>query len=228
MAQTNGELENSKESPNTQPEEQLTNGNHPEGAAEEDQNAGGLFQISVKLPHEPYKIQVMVSSQEQVQDVRQSIVELPGTFQYTCFHLEFNGERINDFVELSEVKDLKADSEIVLVEDPYTEKEARMHVVRMRELMGASGDRIDNLHGISAGLSLHDSVASEEETSGSGAQKSGDEHPLARYDLGAASSLQTILPKSENPPPKTIKSISLSPWNPPPYHLRQKGHLLYL
>ncbi|KAJ9326529.1 hypothetical protein DTO027B5_240 [Paecilomyces variotii] len=228
MAQTNGELENSKESPNTQPEEQLTNGNHPEGAAEEDQNAGGLFQISVKLPHEPYKIQVMVSSQEQVQDVRQSIVELPGTFQYTCFHLDFNEERINDFVELSEVKDLKADSEIVLVEDPYTEKEARMHVVRMRELMGASGDRIDNLHGISAGLSLHDSVASEEETSGSGAQKSGDEHPLARYDLGAASSLQTILPKSENPPPKTIKSISLSPWNPPPYHLRQKGHLLYL
>ncbi|KAE8135750.1 clustered mitochondria-domain-containing protein [Aspergillus pseudotamarii] len=218
MAQTNGELEHSKETP-----EQLTNGNHPEGAQEEEQN-GGLFQISVKLPHEPYKIQVMVSSQEQVQDVRQSIVELPSTFQYTCFHLEFNGSRINDFVELSEVPDLKADSEIVLVEDPYTEKESRMHVIRMRELVGAAGDRVDNLQGISAGLSLHDSI-SEEAAAGETAEK---EHSLSKYDITGSPSLNTILPRAEAPLPKTVKSISLSPWNPVPYHLRQKGHLLYL
>ncbi|KAL1985494.1 hypothetical protein VTN96DRAFT_7824 [Rasamsonia emersonii] len=220
MESRNGELEHSKEAPQSQPEEKLTNGDHAEEGREEDQNGGGVFQISVKLPHEPYKIQVMVSSQEQVQDVRQSIVELPGTFQYTCFHLEFNGQRINDFVELSEVKGLKADSEIVLVEDPYTEKEARMHVIRIRELIGAAGDRVDNLHGISAGLSLHDSVASEE--------ANGKEHPLAGYDVNAPGSLDTILPRAQTPPPKTVKSISLSPWNPPPYHLRQKGHLLYL
>ncbi|KAB8071513.1 clustered mitochondria-domain-containing protein [Aspergillus leporis] len=218
MAQTNGELEYSKESP-----EQLTNGNHPEGTQGEEQN-GGLFQISVKLPHEPYKIQVMVSSQEQVQDVRQSIVELPNTFQYTCFHLEFNGNRINDFVELSEVPDLKADSEIVLVEDPYTEKESRMHVVRMRELVGAAGDRVDNLQGISAGLSLHDAISSE-----TAAEEAADkDHSLSKYDIAGSPSLKTILPRAEAPLPKTVKSIALSPWNPVPYHLRQKGHLLYL
>jgi protein TIF31 len=217
MAQTNGEMEHSKESP-----EQITNGNNQEGVQEDD-GAGGLFQISVKLPHEPYKIQVMVSSQEQVQDVRQSIVELPGTFQYTCFHLEFNGKRINDFVELSEVPGLQADSEIVLVEDPYTEKDARMHVVRLRELLGAAGDRVDTLNGVNAGLSLHDSIAAEV-----GSEKSEKEHSLAKYDISGSSSLKTILPRSEAPAPKTVKSISLSPWNPPPHHLRQKGHLLYL
>ncbi|KAL4918524.1 clustered mitochondria-domain-containing protein [Aspergillus aurantiobrunneus] len=217
MAQTNGEKEHSKESP-----EQITNGNNQEGTQEDD-GAGGLFQISVKLPHEPYKIQVMVSSQEQVQDVRQSIVELPGTFQYTCFHLEINGNRINDFVELSEVPDLQADSEIILVEDPYTEKDARMHVVRLRELLGAAGDRIDNLLGVSAGLSLHDSVAAE-----IGGENTEKEHSLTKYEIAGSSSLKTILPRAETPAPKTIKSISLSPWNPPPYHLRQKGHLLYL
>ncbi|KAJ5105915.1 hypothetical protein NUU61_003262 [Penicillium alfredii] len=221
MAQTNGEMEHSKEE--TETPQELTNGNNPE-SAEEDPNAGGLFQISVKLPHAPYKIQVMVSSQEQVQDVRQSVVELPGTFQYTCFHLEFNGNRINDFVELSEVPDLKADSEIVLVEDPYTEKEARMHVVRMRELVGAAADRVDNLHGISAGLSLHDSISAEAEN----ANASEKDHSLSKYDLTGASPLQTILPQPQGPLPKTVKSISLSPWNPAPYHLRQKGHLLYL
>ncbi|KAK2742378.1 Intracellular distribution of mitochondria [Onygenales sp. PD_40] len=206
--------------------EQTPNGVHEDA----EQDNGGLFQISVKLPHEPYNIQVTVSSQEQVQDVRQSIVELPGTFQYTSFHLEHNGERINDYVELSEVKDLKADSEVVLVEDPYTEKEARMHVVRIRELIGAAGDRVDNLHGICAGLSLHDSVAAGEELSDSknGQEAAAKDHALANYDMAAPSVLQTILPRAQTPPPKTIKSISLSSWNPPPYHLRQRGHLLYL
>ncbi|CAG8071602.1 hypothetical protein PENNAL_c0002G11085 [Penicillium nalgiovense] len=220
MAQTNGELEHSKEAP--QASQEIANGTAPEGTEED--NAGGLFQISVKLPHAPHKIQVMVSSQEQVQDVRQSIVELPGTFQYTCFHLEFNGNRINDFVELSEVPDLQADSEIVLVEDPYTEKEARMHVVRIRELIGASGDRVDNLHGISAGLSLHDAITADAIK----ASESEKEHSLSKYDLTGVSPLQTILPTAQTPLPKTVKSISLSAWNPVPYNLRQKGHLLYL
>lgn len=220
MAQSKGELEHSKEVPPNSQEQ--TNGDHSEGA--EDDNAGGLFQISVKLPHEPFKIQVMVSSQEQVQDVRQSIVELPSTFQYTCFHLEFNGTRINDFVELSEVPDLQADSEITLVEDPYTEKEARMHIVRLRELIGAAGDRVDSLHGLSAGLSLHDDISAEAAL----AAESEKDHSLLKYNLTGPSSLQTILPKPQSPLPKTVKSISLSPWNPVPYHLRQKGHLLYL
>lgn len=147
---------------------------------------------------------------------------------YTCFHLEFNGERINDYIELSEVKDLKADSELVLVEDPYTEKEARMHIVRMRELIGAAGDRVDILHGICAGLSLHDSVLAGEGVDPDTKDTTGKEHPLAGYELGAPGSLDTILPRPQSPPPKTVKSIALSPWNPPPYHFRQKGHLLYL
>jgi protein TIF31 len=94
-----------------------------------------------------------------VQDLRQNIIETPHTFQYSCFHLEHDGQRINDYVELSEVKGLKADSVLTLVEDPYTEKEARLHVVRVRELIGAAGDRTDALHGIMAGLSLHDTQA---------------------------------------------------------------------
>lgn len=165
-----------------------------------------------------------MSNQEQVQDVRQSIIELPGTFQYTCFHLEYNGKRVNDSAELSEVEGLKADSEITLVEDPYTEKEARMHVVRVRELVGAAGNRVDSLLGIHAGLSLHDAISAEV-AAGDALEK---EHSLSKYDISGASSLQTILPKPETPLPKTVKSIALSQWNPVPYHLRQKGHLLYL
>lgn len=112
------------------------------------------------------------------------------------------------------------------MEDPYTEKEARLHVVRVRELIGAAGDRTDTLHGILSGLSLHDSVtAVSSSTSEQGAAVG---HPMSGYDFQAAGSLSTLLPRVQESAPKTVKSISVSPWNPPPYHLRQKGHLLYL
>ncbi|KAF9636754.1 putative eukaryotic translation initiation factor 3 subunit clu1 protein [Lasiodiplodia theobromae] len=188
-----------------------------------EQPVENVFTLNVKLPHEPFQTQVIASTQEQVQDLRQSIIDSPHTFQYSCFHLEHNGERINDFVELSEVPGIGPDAEIQLVEDPYTEKEARMHFIRVRELIGASGDRTDTAHGSQAGISLlHDvaaKIAAEEKAEGT---------PLDGYDLESAAAIKTVLPQPQEAAPKTVKAISLSPWNPPPYHLRAKGHLLYL
>ncbi|KAI9740746.1 MAG: Intracellular distribution of mitochondria [Claussenomyces sp. TS43310] len=193
-----------------------------------DEGAESIFSLTVKLPHEPHKIQLTVSSQEQVHELRQSIIELPDTFQYSCFHLEHKGQRINDFIQLSEVKDLTSDSEIQLVEDPYTEKEARIHVVRVRELIGAAGDRTDTLQGILSGLSLHDSVVESGDEPDEPTNKALDTIPVGDYDFDSHGRLSTLLPRIQAVAPKTIKAISVSPWNPPPYHLRQKGHLLYL
>jgi len=195
-----------------------------------------VFQVNIKLPHQPYEIQIMVSPQEQVQDLRQSIMESPGTFQYTCFHLEHKGERINDYVELSEVKELAAGSELKLIEDPYTEKEARTHLIRIREIIGAAGNRTDTLYGLSAGLSLHDNVSpwkdpnappdsTEEAASGNAP---GTSNALADYSFEGAPSISTLLLPTQEQPLKTIKSINLSPWHPPPPFFRQQGHLLYL
>ena len=175
-------------------------------------------------------------TQEQVQDLRQSIMESPGTFQYSCFHLEHQGNRINDFVELSDIKGLTGGSELRLVEDPYTEKEARMHLVRVREIIGAAGNRIDTLHGISPGLSLHDNVSPWKDLSvpSSVTEKASIDHgsqslnALSDYSLDSPPSIGTILPPSQEQAPRTVKSIGLSSWNPPPPHLSQQGHLLYI
>lgn len=99
-----------------------------------------------------------------------------------------------------------------------------MHVIRVRELIGAAGDRTDTLHGIMAGLSLHDTVGLDE----SGKPKESESSPLADYDFKAPASVKSLVPPPAEPAPKTIKGISVSPWNPPPYNLRSKGHLLYL
>lgn len=151
---------------------------------------------------------------------------MPHTFQYSCFHLEHKGQRINDFVDLSEVADLGPDSVLEVKEDPYTEKEARLHVIRVRELIGAAGDRTDALHGILAGLSLHDTVGLDQ--SGKPKEDGPEQSPLADYDFKSSGAVKTLLPPQQDPAPKCIKSIALSAWNPPPYHLRTKGHLLYL
>ncbi|KAF4555686.1 putative clustered mitochondria protein [Elsinoe fawcettii] len=210
--------------------EQTTNGveKKQDGAAD---GGGGtppesVFQLHIKLPHEPGATSVMCSTHEQVQDIRQSIIDLPFTFQYSCFHLEHQGKRINDFVELSEVPGIVEDPHATLIEDPYTDSQARMHFVRIRELIGASGDRTDLVHGVKAGLSLHDSV------SRSTVSKDGKETPvdvdIAQYNLETPGTVSTLLPPAGEAAPKTVKSLSLSPWNPPPYPLRAKGHLLYI
>ncbi|EWG46840.1 protein TIF31 [Fusarium verticillioides 7600] len=167
---------------------------------------------------------VQVSSQEQVHEIRQSIIDLPSAFQYTCFHLEFNGEKINDFIPLSEIPDLGTTPEFHVVEDPYTEKEARIHFVRIRELIGASGDRCDTAQGLLPGLSLFETVATEAVSN----NESAEESPIQNYDFQAVPSLTELVPPPSEPAPKTVKQISLSSWNPPPPHLRQRGHLLYL
>ncbi|KAH9828887.1 clustered mitochondria protein [Teratosphaeria destructans] len=195
-----------------------------EGDEEEGAQPGdNVFKLVVKLPHAPGQTDVMVSSHEQVQNIRQTIVDTPPTFQYSCFHLEHNGKRINDFVELSEMPEVQKEPTVNLVEDPYTEAQARMHIVRVRELIGAAGDRVDYVSGIDAGTSLCESV----ELPASKDAKD-DSSPIAAYDLSAPGSISTLLVKSKQAAPKTVKSISLSAWNPPPYHLRMKGHLLYL
>jgi protein TIF31 len=203
----------------------------PANGEDGSQHIDSIFSITIKLPHEPHETKIQVSTQEQVQDIRQSVVDQPFAMQHTCFHLEHKGERVNDFVELSEVPGVGPDSVFTLVEDPYNEKEARMHVMRIRELIGASGDRTDTIHGIAAGLSLHDSVTESSPATNENAVNGTSTHAhsdVADYKFDAPGSINSLLPPSEGPSPKSIKSISLSPWNPPPYHLRTKGHLLYL
>ena len=99
-------------------------------------------------------------------------------------------------------------------------------MVRIRELIGAAGDRTDTLNGILSGVSLLESVSTTE--SATNDTSPSPLHPLSGYDFQTPGTLQTLLPRAQETSPKTVKSISVSAWNPPPYPLRQKGHLLYL
>lgn len=126
---------------------------------------------------------------------------------------------------LSEIPELAQDPEVQLVQDPYTEKEARIHLVRIRELIGAAGDRTETAQGTLPGLSLFETIGNAPSKEG---EPAADQTPVSDYDFHATPSLTTLVPPPSDPAPKTVKSVALSSWNPPPCHLRQRGHLLYL
>lgn len=111
-----------------------------------------------------------------------------------------------------------------------------MHVVRIREIIGAAGNRVDVLNGVDAGLSLHESVApwngpdagSAAKQKSANSKLTADANPLSDFKFDGLLSIQTLLPPSQEAPPRTIKALGISPWNPPPPMFRQRGHLLYL
>ncbi|KAF1983975.1 hypothetical protein K402DRAFT_423296 [Aulographum hederae CBS 113979] len=198
----------------------------------EEQQVPFIYHVIVKLPHAPFETKFQVASHEQVQDLRQTITDFDYGQQYSCFHLEINGERINDYVELSEVPAVQDGSVLTLVEDPYNEKDARLHFVRTRELIGAGTPRLDPSQGIAAGLSLvEDVVPFQAALNG---QLTDDDQTQRRslnvdsYDFDAPGTVKTLLPPPQEQAPKVVNSISISPWNPPPYHLRARGHHLYI
>ncbi|KAK4456041.1 clustered mitochondria-domain-containing protein [Podospora aff. communis PSN243] len=181
------------------------------------------FPVTVVLPHDNQSFELPVSPLEQINEIRQSIMEHPIALQYSCFRLEHNGERVNEYTQVSDVKGLGAGSELHLVEEPYTEKEARIHVIRIRELIGAAGNRPDTVQGVLAGASIYDYVTVDEPKEGAETSKE-----VPEYKFDAEPALTTLIPKETEAAPKAVKSIALSSWNPPPAPLRQKGHLLYL
>lgn len=75
------------------------------------------------------------------------------------------------------------------------------------------------------GLSLFESVSIPVQEA---ASESGEEVKAPTYDFQGTVTPTALIPKTTEVAPKTIKSLALSAWNPPPCHLRQRGHLLYL
>lgn len=170
--------------------------------------------------------QEKVSSQEQVHEVRQSIIDLPAAFRHTCFHLQYREAKLNDYTPIAQIPNLESNPVLHLVEDPYTEKEARIHFVRIRELIGAAGDRVELSQGVLPGASMFESIAHQTRSGRNESRASSS--PLEGFDFQADSSLEYLVPEAAPPAPRTIRSIALSSWNPPPCHLKQRGHLLYL
>lgn len=92
------------------------------------------FTVQILSPGvEPLSIQV--SSMELVQEIHQLLMDREDTCHRTCFSLQLDGVTLDNFAELKNVEGLKEGSVIKVVEEPYTMREARIHVRHVRDLL---------------------------------------------------------------------------------------------
>lgn len=83
-----------------------------------------------------------MSLEDSVQVIMQSLTEATETCYITNFQLEVEGKRVDEYTSLSEIPNLQNNTTFVMVEAPYDEKTARIHVKLLREIL-TSGHKMD-------------------------------------------------------------------------------------
>ncbi|KAF8763395.1 Clustered mitochondria protein like protein [Argiope bruennichi] len=174
---------------------------------------------------------IQVSSTELVQEIHQMLMDREETCHRTCFSLQLDGVTLDNFAELKTIEGLGEGSVIKVVEEPYTVREARIHVRHIRDLL-KSLDPADAYNGVEcSSFSFLNTITQ------------GDilEKKKSRPDSVDCTPLDYILPSSNDLPllplqpqskdPKiapALKVLTISGWNPPPGLRKLRGDLLYL
>ncbi|KAJ2708874.1 Intracellular distribution of mitochondria, partial [Coemansia spiralis] len=123
------------------------------GAAAEDLP----YRLTVSAPNGA-SVPVLATAQETIQDIKYVISETPATIEYSCFYLACGGARLADTAELGEIAELQRDSQLDLVEDQYTEREARLHVSRLRSILAGPVTANPDVAGLDAGAPIFSTI----------------------------------------------------------------------
>ncbi|KAJ0063511.1 hypothetical protein NL108_002680 [Boleophthalmus pectinirostris] len=193
------------------------------------------FTVKIQAPGtEPFDLQV--SPQEMVQEIHQVLMDREDTCHRTCFSLQLDGNVLDNFAELKSIEGLQEGSMLKVVEEPYTVREARIHVRHIRDLL-KSLDPSDAYNGVDCNSLSFLSVFTDGDLGDSGKRKKkGNE--LEQIDCTPP---EHILPGSkEHPlaplqpqnkdwkPMQCLKVLTMSGWNPPPGNRKMHGDLMYL
>ncbi|BFZ18938.1 hypothetical protein BsWGS_21978 [Bradybaena similaris] len=187
------------------------------------------FNIQIVAPNlEPFELPV--SSMELVQEIHQVLMDREDTCHRTCFSLQLDGVTLDNFSELKAIEGLKEGSVVRVIEEPYTVREARIHVRHVRDLM-KSVDQADAYNGVDcSSLSALNTI-----TLGDILDKRN------KPDSVDCTPPDAIIPNAKDRPllplhpgikdlkaTRCLKVLTYSGWNPPPGNRRMHGDLLYL
>ncbi|XP_019741402.1 clustered mitochondria protein homolog isoform X2 [Hippocampus comes] len=193
------------------------------------------FTVKIQAPGaEAFDLQV--SPQEMVQEIHQVLIDREDTCHRTCFSLQLDGNVLANFSELKSIEGLQEGSLLKVVEEPYTVREARIHVRHIRDLL-KSLDPSDAYNGVDCNSLSFLSIFTDGDLGDSGKRKKkGSE--LEQIDCTPP---EHILPGSkERPliplqpqnkdwkPMQCLKVLTMSGWNPPPGNRKMHGDLMYL
>ncbi|KAL1132056.1 hypothetical protein AAG570_010014, partial [Ranatra chinensis] len=188
------------------------------------------FTVKIVSPgSEPFDIQV--SSMELVQEIHQLLMDREDTSHRTCFSLQIDGNTLDNFAELKNIEGLKEGSVIKVVEEPYTMREARIHVRHVRDLL-KSLDPADSYNGVDCSSLSFVNIVTQ-----------GDilDKKKGRVESVDCTPPDYIMPGSKERPlvpvqpfakeqkgPQCLKVLTTTGWNPPPGYRKMHGDLMYL
>ncbi|XP_056296903.1 LOW QUALITY PROTEIN: clustered mitochondria protein homolog [Pseudoliparis swirei] len=193
------------------------------------------FTVKIQAPGtEPFDLQV--SPQEMVQEIHQVLMDREDTCHRTCFSLQLDGNVLDNFAELKSIEGLQEGSLLKVVEEPYTVREARIHVRHIRDLL-KSLDPSDAYNGVDCNSLSFLSIFTDGDLGDSGKRKKkGNE--LEQIDctppehILPGSKERPLLPlqphNKEWKPMQCLKVLTMSGWNPPPGNRKMHGDLMYL
>ncbi|XP_019646711.1 PREDICTED: clustered mitochondria protein homolog isoform X1 [Branchiostoma belcheri] len=190
------------------------------------------FNIKVVAPGiEPFELQV--SSQEMVQEIHQVLMDREDTCHRTCFSLQFEGNVLDNFAELKNIEGLQEGSVLKVVEEPYTVREARIHMRHVRDLL-KSLDPADAYNGMDCSSLSFLNVITEGDIEMKKRKRNDSDSVDCTppdYVMPGAKD-RPILPlqpmSKDLKSPQCLKVLTASGWNPPPGNRKMHGDLMYL
>lgn len=194
------------------------------------------FNVTIQCPNlDPFEIQV--SSTELVQEIHHLLMDREDTCHRTCFSLQLDGVTLDNFAELKNIEGLKEGSIIKVVEEPYTVREARIHLRHVRDLI-KSLDYNDAYNGLDChSLSFLYTITNGDIMTDRHATKNGknsfvDCTPpnfiLPGVKERLLKPLHPIQNDDHNKVPCALKVLTASCWNPPPGYRKLYGDLIYI
>ncbi|GIY57778.1 hypothetical protein CDAR_281612 [Caerostris darwini] len=165
------------------------------------------FLVKIVAPGvEPFDIQV--SSTELVQEIHQMLMDREETCHRTCFSLQLDGVTLDNFAELKTIDGLCEGSVIKVVEEPYTVREARIHVRHIRDLL-KSLDPSDAYNGVEcSSLSFLNTITQGDILGG---YIRSSEKKKCRPDSVDCTPLDYILPEASDLPLLPLQPLSKDP-----------------
>lgn len=189
------------------------------------------FTVKISSPGtEPFDIQV--SSMELVQEIHQVLMDREDTCHRTCFSLQLDGNTLDNFSELKIIEGLKEGSVIKVVEEPYTMREARIHVRHVRDLL-KSVDPSDAYNGVECSSLSFLNVITNGDVVEKKKTRTTDSidctPPEYIYPGCKERPLLPLQPQAkEQKCSPCLKVLTTSGWNPPPGYRKLHGDLMYL
>lgn len=195
------------------------------------------FNVTIQCPNiESFDIQV--SSTELVQEIHHLLMDREDTCHRTCFSLQFDGNTLDNFVEIKSIEGLKEGSIIKVVEEPYTVREARIHLRHVRDLIRSLdyNDAYNGLdcHSLSFLCTITNGDIMADKHSNRNAKNSYVDCTPPSFILPGTKDrlLKPLHPlqqtDEQNKVPNALKVLTASCWNPPPGHRKLRGDLIYV